>query len=324
MLVDTQILGYLLNWGLLGALTVQLYLYYGAFPQDPGFTKFLVYTVYTIVLVQTVLMTHRAFTSFVYGFGDPSALTSLGFEWFSLPILSGLVAFIGQAFYAYRICTLSKSWKMPVFIVTVSLINSIGAFLTGYFARQSGSFSLLNSPGNAISSAVGLGGSALSDIIIAFCLTYSLKLLKSDTGFRGTHALILRLIWITIETGCATAVMALTSLILMFAFPGKVYFFTPAVVLSMLYANNIVAVLNSRSQILNARGCGGPNRSTIVTIEQEVFGAQELDDLGKTKGIGVGFRCSRILVTEVQTAHRHSNLMHESSTQERFTVRVFK
>jgi hypothetical protein len=129
----------------------------------------------------------------------------------------------------------------------------------------------------------------------------------------------------------------------MFAFPGKVYFCTPAVVLLMLYANTIVAVLNSRFQILKGRytptqdimstpsflargggSCGGPNRSTIVTIEREVFGAQELDDLSKTKGIGIGFRCSQILVTEVQTAGGHSNLMHESSTQERFTIRVFK
>jgi hypothetical protein len=129
----------------------------------------------------------------------------------------------------------------------------------------------------------------------------------------------------------------------MFAFPGKVYFCTLAVVLPMLYSNTIVAVLNSRFQILKGRGytptqdimstpsflargggSGGPNQSTIVTIEREAFGAQELDDLSKTKGIGVGFHCSRTLVTEVQTAGGHSNLMHESSTQERFTIRVFK
>jgi hypothetical protein len=115
MLVDTQILGYLLNWGLLGALTVQLCMFFlcvesttlmyhrpvlSAFPQNPGFTKCLVYTVYTIVLIQTVLMTHDAFTSFAYGFGDPSALTSLGFEWFSLPILSGL-GIVSSAKYLY-------------------------------------------------------------------------------------------------------------------------------------------------------------------------------------------------------------------------------
>ncbi|KAF7354105.1 hypothetical protein MVEN_01097900 [Mycena venus] len=306
MFVDTQVVGYFLNWGLLGALTVQLYLYYQAFPRDSGFTKSLVYTVYVIVLVQTVLMTCDAFTSFVYGFGDPSALTSLGFEWFSLPILSSLVAFIGQSFYAYRIHVLLKSWKMPI-----SLISSIGAFLTSYFARR----------WITISSAVTLGGSALSDIIIATCLIYSVglqlfrtiapdsqfKLLKSDTGFQQTHALILRLIWITIETGSVTAVMALASLILMFAFPDKVYFFTLGVVLPMVYANTILAVLNSRFRILDGRGytpsedimsfpsflvhgggSGGTHRSVtspIITVERDAFGAQELDDISKTKGV---------------------------------------
>jgi hypothetical protein len=55
-----------------------------------------------------------------------------------------------------------------------------------------------------------------------------------------------------------------------------------------------------------------------------VFGAQGLDGLGEARGIGVGFRCSRVLVAEVRAAGGHSNLMHESSTQERFTIRLPK
>ncbi|KAJ7810204.1 hypothetical protein B0H14DRAFT_3151324 [Mycena olivaceomarginata] len=293
-------LGYLFNWCLFGTLTVQLYFYYQAFPKDRVLTKCLVYTVYVIESVQTVLVTQDAFSNFAYGFGEVTALLKLNFQWFPLPIMSGLVALIGQSFYAYRVYVLSNSWKTPLFIETFSLASSVGAFMTAYFTHQTSISPFGNLEQLRRSSAVWLGGSALSDVIIAACLTY--YLLKSDTGFRRTHILIVRLVWIIIETGCLTAVVAVITLI--FFLRSSPYFFTPAFVLPMLYANTILAVLNSRFQILDGRGyisttnmmtapsflahdraIVGPARSVqspIISIERETFAARELDDLGKT------------------------------------------
>ncbi|KAJ6483021.1 hypothetical protein DFH09DRAFT_879392, partial [Mycena vulgaris] len=64
--------------------------YYQALPKDRVFTKCLVYTVYVIWLVQTVLATHDTFSNFVNGFGDTSVLLNLYLLWFRLPIMSGL------------------------------------------------------------------------------------------------------------------------------------------------------------------------------------------------------------------------------------------
>ncbi|KAJ6548937.1 hypothetical protein B0H19DRAFT_1265720 [Mycena capillaripes] len=308
MLISTQIIGYFLNWGLLGTLTLQLYLYYQAFPNDQTFTKCLVYSVYMIVLVQTALMTVDAITIFVAHYGVPFDILdspgNKGFEWFWLPIMSSLVAFIGQSFYAYRIYVLSKSWKMPLFIVTVSMSANPDNFSNIYHLVAP--FLSLYGPMTNISGAkVALVGFALSDIIITTCLTY--YLLKSDTGFRRTHALILRLIWRTIETGCVTTVMALLTLLLVLTFPNKSYYFTPAVVVPMAYANTLFAVLNSRFQILGGRGYtpsqdiistpsflvhdrggGGPNpsvQSPFITIDREVLDSRELADLAKARVI---------------------------------------
>ncbi|KAJ7722187.1 hypothetical protein B0H16DRAFT_1600884 [Mycena metata] len=302
--VGPVLLGYLFNWCLFGALTVQLYFYYQAFPKDRVFTKSLVYAVYVIESLQTVLATHDAFSNFVYGLDDLFALSNLSSQWFPLPIMSGLVALIGQSFCAYRVYVLSNSWKTPLFIETVSLASSIGAFMTAYFTHQISIYpSVLE---QVRSSAVWLGGSALSDIVIAACLTYYLS--KSDTGLRRTHILIVRLIWIIIETGCLTALVALTTLILFFARPNSTYFLTPAFVLPILYANTILAVLNSRFQIVDGRGyistmnmMSTPSffahnqvnvalpssvQSPIISIERETFTARELDDLGESGCIG--------------------------------------
>ncbi|KAF7330668.1 hypothetical protein MSAN_02452100 [Mycena sanguinolenta] len=271
MCVDTQLLGYLLNWALFGTLTLQLYLYYQAFPNDVLFNKCLVYTLCAIELVQTPLMTHDAFSAFVFGFGDLCALTSLGLEWVALPIMSGLVSLIGQSFYAYRVHVLSKSWWLPAFIIAVriyisslpdptydfivqvALISSVGAFVHGADSHYGEFSEEAIKSGSEIyrSASVWLLGSALSDITSTTCLAYYLS--KNNIGFHSTRAWFHRLIRLTIQTGSLTALMALVHLTLFFVFPGKPYFFTAAAVQSKLYANTILAVLNSRLQIVGGR-----------------------------------------------------------------------
>ncbi|KAK7013824.1 hypothetical protein R3P38DRAFT_2545648, partial [Favolaschia claudopus] len=242
---------YLLHWGLFGTLTIQLYLYYEAFPNDSAYHKRLVYGIYLIELVQTLLVTHDAFAMFGYGFGNVAALTNMHFDWLTVPIMSGLVAFVGQSFYASRIHALSKSRAIPAIILIISFTSTIGGFVAGVFSFQAGDITLLNNRKTSITVGVWCGGSALSDILIAVFMTYYLS--KSATGFRQTNILISRLIRLTIETGLITALVALANLVLFFAFPGHTYFGTPALIMPKLYANTILAVLNARFRIVDGR-----------------------------------------------------------------------
>ncbi len=61
---------------------------YLAFPKDRKFTKCLVYGIYIVEFVQTILFTHDAFAIFGYGFGDIKALTRMYFNWLTVPIMS--------------------------------------------------------------------------------------------------------------------------------------------------------------------------------------------------------------------------------------------
>jgi hypothetical protein len=74
---------------LLKSLPSFLDLYYEAFPNDRVYTKSLVYGVYTVELVQSILVTHDAFAIFGDGFGNLSALTVTHFDWLTVPIMSG-------------------------------------------------------------------------------------------------------------------------------------------------------------------------------------------------------------------------------------------
>ncbi|KAJ7265308.1 hypothetical protein C8J57DRAFT_1718468 [Mycena rebaudengoi] len=177
--------------------------------------------------------------------------------------MAGMVAFIIQSFYAYRIYLFSNTctafpghrgkgnaviWFTPAVIVVVSLTSFIGAFLSGVTTFKVGDLKLLNTRTNYATYGVWWGASALSDVMIAVCMTYYLS--THDTVFRKTRALLSKLIRLTIETGSLTATMAF---VFYLAFPGM-YYTIPTLVLPKLYANSMMVVLNTRFQILGGRG----------------------------------------------------------------------
>ncbi|SJK98179.1 uncharacterized protein ARMOST_01440 [Armillaria ostoyae] len=187
-----MIVASLLHWGLFGTLSVQLYLYYLAFPNDRKFTKI-----------------SRLQWLFGYGFGDLEAVTEMRFNWLTVPVMSAAV------FYAYRIFILSKSRMVPIFVTCVSLTSSVAAIITGVFSFQAGNITKLNNQKTSVAVGIWCRGSALCDVVIAICMTY--HRMRSNTGFRRTRIIVTKLIRLTIETGSVTAVVALLNLILFVA-----------------------------------------------------------------------------------------------------------
>ncbi|KAK0468796.1 hypothetical protein IW261DRAFT_1372813, partial [Armillaria novae-zelandiae] len=245
------IVGYLLHWGLFGTLSVQLYLYYLAFPNDKQFTKYLVYGIYIVEFVQTILFTYDAFAMFGYGFGDIEALTAMDFNWLTVPIMNAIVAFVGQVFYTYRIFILSKSPIVPLFIICVSLTSSVAGIITGAYCFREENVTEINNWKMTIAVGIWCGAFALCDIIIAICMTY--YLMRSNTSFRRTQILVSNLIRLIIETGTMTAVFVLLGLILFLAFPDQDFYATVAGIQPKLYANTILMMLNSRIRIVGGR-----------------------------------------------------------------------
>ncbi|KAK0474412.1 hypothetical protein IW261DRAFT_1595938 [Armillaria novae-zelandiae] len=264
------IVAYLLHWGLFGTLSVQLYLYYLAFPKDRNVIKCLVHGIYIIEFVETMLFTHDAFAVFGYGFGDIEALMGMHFNWLAVPIMSGVMAFAAQAFYAYRIFVLSKSRLIPLFVLCVSLTSSVAAIITGAYAFQEDSVTKLNDRKISIAIGIAGGASALCDIIIAVCMTY--YLMRSNTNFRRTRILVSNLIRLIIETGTMTAVIVVINLILFFVFPHQTFYGATSILIPKLYANATLMVLNSRIRIVGGRDTytSSADMSITTTMMREI------------------------------------------------------
>ncbi|KAK0194337.1 hypothetical protein F5146DRAFT_1184401 [Armillaria mellea] len=171
-LTGPYVVGCLLNWALFGTLSVQLYLYYLAFPNDRPLIKYLVYGIYVIELTQTILVAHDAFVTVGYGFGDTDALTRVNFSWLTGPVISAVASSTGQVFYAYRIYIVSKSRIIPIFIICVSLTSFVVAMIIGIEYSEVGVISDLNNRKTSIAVGISCGATALCDILIAICMTY--------------------------------------------------------------------------------------------------------------------------------------------------------
>ena len=65
-------------------------IYYLAFPNDALLKKLLVYAVYTVELVQTILVTRVAYTEFAAGFGKFEAINITSLLSLAVPILNSI------------------------------------------------------------------------------------------------------------------------------------------------------------------------------------------------------------------------------------------
>ncbi|KAK0196000.1 hypothetical protein F5146DRAFT_1133456 [Armillaria mellea] len=257
------IIGYLLNWDLFRTLSVQLYLYYLAFPKDRQFVKCLVYGIYIVEFVQMILVAYNAFAAFGYGFGDLEALAGIHFNWLSVPIMVAIGAFLGQSFYAYRIFILSKSQIVPALVICMSLASSVATISKQLTSLK---FIIGRHP-------FPWRGYALCDIVIAICMTY--YLMRSNTGFHCTEILVTKLIRLTIETGSLTAVVALAILVLFVAFPDHGYYATLTFIImggwDTYTSSTDMEIMSTMMRDITSHSMQSTQQIPVVAITKDIF-----------------------------------------------------
>jgi len=260
------LIGHFLQWGLFGALSVQVYLYYVGLSNDPLYRKALVYGVYAAELVQTILFSKKGFQEFAAGFGDILALDDIGLLWFAAPVLTAIVSFVVQIFYAYRIKVFTQSYIIPSLVTLLALCQLGGGIAEGVIAQQISLFSSYASVQEInISTGVWNGCSAACDLLIAISMTYSLS--KRKSAWKPTQRMVQRLTRLIIGTGTLTAAIAIINLIL-FVLPGDhpTYYQTTAAILGKMYSNTMMVTLNSRINI-SKRESGSTDYSTSSNSE---------------------------------------------------------
>ncbi|PPQ83991.1 hypothetical protein CVT25_000537 [Psilocybe cyanescens] len=249
-------LSLLFNFAGFGALTVQVYLYYLAFPNDPLRSKAIVYSVYVLELVQTALIARTLYDEFVFGFLNIDSLDRIGEIWFAVPIAGGIVTFIVQSFYVHRIVQLGnylgkrRVLAIACAVVFVSFTQMAAGFTLGVQMFQVSYYSKVMVPEIQTSAGIWYAGGAICDIVIAVCMTNIL--LRSSNGITPrTRKIVRKLVRLTVEAGTLTAAMGIITIAFVLMPSPETYYQTSAAVLSKLYSNTMMVVLNSRMELSN-------------------------------------------------------------------------
>ncbi|KAK2465489.1 hypothetical protein APHAL10511_002381 [Amanita phalloides] len=243
-------IGSILNWALLGTLSLQIYAFSVAFPKERLGIKCFVYSLLVLEFTQTLLATHWAWHVLVAGWGLPTNVESLNWSAITIPISAGLVSIIVQTFFAWRVSMLKgKSWIFlcaAVLIVLVALMQGLSAMVNGirFFFFQS----IVDVKGFSTGVVIWLSGSLACDFLIAASMVTILLQAKSTTSFKRTDTLINKLIVHTVETGVVTVITAIVDLALYLKYPDNFLHIVPALILGKLYSNIALANLNGRTR----------------------------------------------------------------------------
>ncbi|TFK80140.1 hypothetical protein K466DRAFT_605580 [Polyporus arcularius HHB13444] len=244
LLAGPQLVAIFLAWGLQGALVVQCYIYQTCFPNDRISFKLLVWGVFIWEWVQLGLVTQTYFDIYVYNYGSIASLTSYHSTWFSVPIMSAVVSFAVQCFFAWRIWVLSLSRLLTGIIIFFSFAQAALEVAGGIIIRltdANAAHASLNRPIVSTSLIVA----TVVDVLIAASMTY--LLLRAKTGMKQSDAIIHKLARVGIETGAATAAVAFIYAVFFMTHQNDLLFECPALVLPKLYANTLLVSLNNRA-----------------------------------------------------------------------------
>ncbi|TCD60833.1 hypothetical protein EIP91_009422 [Steccherinum ochraceum] len=253
LLLGPMLMAEFMNWGLFGVLTVQLYIYYLAFPNDRIYGKTLVGLIYILEIMQLAVTTHDAFIAYAAQWGDFAHVDGVKTLWLGIPVLTGIIGCLVQLFYAWRIHKLGRNvWVSGV--VSLSALPPLGfSIWNGVEIHRVADLQDLSHASSFPTVIAWLTATALCDILITLSMSYYLLKAKKSSSVRRTAAMLSRLIKYTVETGLFTATFAIIELILFVALPDTLLYTLLMGITPKLYSNCLLALFNSRIQVENGR-----------------------------------------------------------------------
>ncbi|KAH7867987.1 uncharacterized protein C8R40DRAFT_886910 [Lentinula edodes] len=247
-----------LHWGLFGAFFTQLYNYTSSSRSkyDNFIVKSFVYVTILIQLSAIFFITHTIWGTLVLNFGVVAVVTHVPWSVPLALLTTGISTSLAQMFFSWRIYTLSggatKGGAVLIGFLGIAIMISTMQFsaclaFNVKFYLISRNFELVPSL-NKISE-VWLASAVIGDWINGVTFVVMMRRERKNSAFPLTKALLDRIIINFVESGLITATLALADLIVFLVLPTTTVRVTLEFTLGPLYANVMMANLNSREKI---------------------------------------------------------------------------
>ncbi|KAI0692564.1 hypothetical protein BC835DRAFT_47564 [Cytidiella melzeri] len=229
------------NIMLYGTMAMQTYMYFSKYKRDNIWLKTFIGVLFIGDTINTAFDIALVYNPVVHKAGDLHAL--LFADWLSStdPAVTGIIAFMVQTFFAWRVKVLTGNWFLFAAIEACSfsqLCGGIGVAVSVHFIPEFANFQKFTA-----AVIVWLAFSAMADVLIAVSLVLYLR--NHKTGFSGSDDAIDRIIRLTVQTGLITAVCAIVDLIIFLINQNTIHL-AFNLMLAKLYTNTLLSSLNAR------------------------------------------------------------------------------
>lgn len=236
---------------LFGIFTAQVYFYWFEYETDGRGMKSFVLTTWVLECAHTVFCIDMLYNYFILGFGDEAGIGKVTWSVGATVFIEVVIVAMCQGFYVYRIYQLSGrsilATAVPGFILFCRCSFGLATASLLYVIKDWTQFRLHVAPLTTLNAGLTLG--ALIDLMCTSLLTYYLR--SHKTTFGRTQRMVQTLMWYTINTGALTMIVSV-AILFMFNFVTHSLMFVGFVeIVSKLYANSALAMINARHHVKN-------------------------------------------------------------------------
>lgn len=241
--------GFLATW-LSGIVIVQVLLYFKIYPRDSPLAKLVVLAICCLDISHSCLVFTTLWHHLIMHFGQRAHVYSIPLV-LSLTIpLTAITTLLVHCFFIYRISLLSRrNWYIVVPISILAVCRLCSAIATCCEMMRLRSFVSFKAEFTWLFS-LGLALSSMVDILITIFLSSLLRRNRSRSS--GLNHIIDSLILYTLETGALTCAATIAVMIVWLTMNHNLIFMSLHFIIGKLYANSLLATLNTRYQLRQA------------------------------------------------------------------------
>ncbi|KAJ4489137.1 hypothetical protein C8R41DRAFT_836096 [Lentinula lateritia] len=246
--MGAMLVGIIVSAVLYGISLVQTLFYFNRYRDDAWYLKSLVAITVLFDTVHLCFVSHTIYFYLVSRYYDNGQLDFMIWSVLAEAIPTGFTGALVQTFYTVRVWRLSKkNHVLAVVIMLIVLAQTACGTAWVIISLQLSTFQQLLGISDLTISINAL--STAADVIIAASLCFLLA--QSRTGFKHSDTMINKLILFGVNTGLATSVCAIASLLSLIASPKTLLYAPFYFCIGRLYSNSLLATLNARNQIRN-------------------------------------------------------------------------
>ncbi|KZP30704.1 hypothetical protein FIBSPDRAFT_1037971 [Athelia psychrophila] len=282
------LIGVFISLILYGIIVAQVFTYYENSDRDPLWQKAFVGILFLLDTLSSILAMAWMYQLLVDNWGNIVAFESGDWLLAADPMVAGMVAFMVQLFFAWRIHIVAAKPLLTTGIVLCSFVTLCGGIGTGIAVLWVKSYALFASFQQI--AVIWLISATVGDISITTALTYHLRRRKG--AFEATDRLLDRIVQLTIQNGLLTSIVSIVDISLYLSTP-KPYHIALSFLMPKLYANTVLSSLNARRRLrplgkITDSGSTSTRAPDVVTLSHsgrrpEVLVSTEVHELTDVK-----------------------------------------